>query len=194
MEPLSREFFSRRTREVAPDLLGRFLVRGDLVGRIVETEAYLGPTDRASHARTGRTQRNAAMFGPVGHAYVYFTYGIHWMLNVTARRNESAGAVLLRAVEPVSGVELMRERRGGGHREYELTNGPAKLCQAFDVTGALDGADLCDPAAPLYIAGGEPELQGGIESGSRIGIDYAESPWRERPLRFWIRGNRFVSR
>jgi DNA-3-methyladenine glycosylase len=159
----------------------------------VETEAYLGPEDRASHARSGKTRRNSVMFGQVGHAYVYFTYGMHWMLNVSAHRNQVAGAVLLRAVEPVRGLETMRERRGG-RPDGELTNGPAKLCQAFGITGGLDGVDLCDSEGPLFITIGEPVPESDVQSGPRIGVDYAGAPWRERPMRFWIRGNRFVSR
>jgi DNA-3-methyladenine glycosylase len=179
--------------EVARDLLGRHLVRRNLVGRIVETEAYLGPEDNASHARSGRTRRNSVMFEQVGHAYVYFTYGIHWMLNVTAHRNQVAGAVLLRAVEPLQGLETMRERRRG-RRDRELTNGPAKLCQAFGVTGDLNGVDLCDSEGPLFVAAGEVVPDDDIRAGPRIGVDYAGVPWRERPMRFWINGNPFVSR
>jgi DNA-3-methyladenine glycosylase len=193
MPGLPRTFFARSTPEVARDLLGRHLVRGDLAGRIVETEAYLGPEDSASHARSGETRRNSVMFGEVGHAYVYFTYGIHWMLNVTAHRNQVAGAVLLRAVEPLHGIETMRERRGG-RRDSELTNGPAKLCQAFGITGGLNGVDLCDSDGPLFIAAGETVMPGDVQSGPRVGVDYAGTPWRDRPMRFWIGGNPFISR
>jgi DNA-3-methyladenine glycosylase len=193
MSALPRSFFARNTADVARDLLGCLLVRGELAGRIVETEAYLGPEDSASHARSGQTRRNSVMFGGVGHAYVYFTYGMHWMLNAVAHRNQAAGGVLLRAVEPVRGLQTMCERRGGrGGRE--LTNGPAKLCQAFDVTGDLNAVDLCDSDGPLYIAAGEAVPAECIESGPRIGVDYASETWRERSMRFWINGNRYVSR
>ena len=193
MKALPRAFYARPTPEVARHLLGRHLVHGDLVARIVETEAYLGPDDRASHARSGQTRRNAIMFGPVGHAYVYFTYGLHWMLNATAHRNQAAGAVLLRAVEPLHGLPAMRLHRSGV-ADRDLTNGPAKLCQALGVTGDLNGADLCDPAGPLTLAPGEPVAEDEVASGPRIGVDYAGQPWRGQPLRFWIRGNPYVSR
>lgn len=193
MEALPRSFYARSTPEVARNLLGCYVVRGALLARIVEAEAYLGPDDQASHARSGRTRRNAVMFGPVGHAYVYFTYGMHWMLNATAYRNGPAGAVLLRAAEPVSGVQTMRERRGG-RPDHQLTNGPAKLCQALAVTGDLDGTDLCDPNGPLFIALGEPVPEGDIGTGRRIGVNYAEDTWRNRHFRFWVRENPFVSR
>jgi len=200
MEPLPRSFYDRDTPLVARDLLGAHLVRTlpgpgrrQLIGRIVETEAYLGPADAASHARAGRTARTEVMFGPLGHAYVYFTYGMHWMLNVVARRNEPAGAVLLRSVEPLAGLESMRQRRTG-LPDKELTNGPAKLCQALAVTGALNGLDLCDAAGPLYVAPRSPPSDPLVAIGSRIGIRNVSEPWRSLPLRFWIEHNRFVSR
>jgi DNA-3-methyladenine glycosylase len=133
------------------------------------------------------------MFGQVGLAYVYFTYGMHWMLNVAAHRNQAAGAVLLRAVEPVSGSQIMRRRRGG-RPDAELTNGPAKLCQAFDVNGDLDGTDLCDPDGQLYIATGAPVPEVKVARGPRIGVGYADQSWQERPLRFWVSANPYVSR
>ena len=193
MQALPRAFYARTTPEVARHLLGRHLVHGDLIARIVETEAYLGPDDTASHARSGQTRRNAVMFGPVGHAYVYLIYGLHWMLNATAHRNQAAGAVLLRAVEPLHGLPAMRERRSC-RPDRDLTNGPARLCQALGVTGELNGTDLCRPAGPLYIAPGEPVPGSQVETGPRVGVDYAAGPWREQPLRFWICGNQFVSR
>ncbi len=200
MEPLPRSFYQRDTQLVARALLGAWLVRTlpgpdrpRLVGRIIETEAYFGPADGASHARSGPTPRAKIMFGPVGHAYIYFTYGMHWMLNVVARRNHPAGAVLLRAVEPLQGIEGMRQRRND-RADRELTNGPAKLCQALAVTGELNGVDLCDPDGPLYIAPGPEVPESGVATGPRIGIRNVQEPWQSRPLRYWIEGNRFVSR
>lgn len=133
------------------------------------------------------------MFGPLGRAYIYFTYGMHWMLNVVARRNHPAGAVLLRAVEPLEGITLMRQHRNG-RPDKELTNGPAKLCQALNVTGDLNEIDLCDPAGPLFIAAGPAVPNNLVATGPRIGIPNAPEPWRSRPLRYWIPGNSFVSR
>lgn len=202
MEPLQRAFYDRDTGVVARDLLGAHLVRTlpearrgghRLVGRIVETEAYYGPADGASHARSGRTPRTTVMFGPLGHAYIYFVYGMHWLLNVVARCHQPAGAVLLRAVEPLEGNEIMRQRRNGRGDE-ELANGPAKLCQALRVNGDLNGLDLCDAAGPLVIASGPPVPETEVAAGSRIGIRNTPEPWQSRPLRYWIRESRFVSR
>jgi len=198
MELYPHSFYDQETDKVAQALLGARLLRvlpdgSRLIGRIVETEAYLGPDDGASHARRGRTPRTEVMFGPVGHAYVYFTYGMHWMLNVVARRNLAAGAVLIRAVEPLEGVEIMRCHRNG-RPDRELTNGPAKLAQALNVTGAQNRLDLCDPAGPLFIAQALPGWDNQVSAGPRIGIQYAPEPWRSWPLRFWITDSQFVSR
>lgn len=197
MEPLPRAFFDRETDLVARDLLGALLVRRlpdgqQLTGRIVETEAYFGPDDGASHARSGVTPRTTVMYGPLGHAYVYFIYGMHWMLNVVARRNHPAGAVLLRAMEPCQGLAEMRRLRGGrGH--LQLAGGPARLCQALAVDGQLNQVDLCDPASPLWLAAGPPLPAADLASGPRVGVGYAPEPWRSRPLRFWIGDNPWVS-
>lgn len=205
MQPLPYAFYERETDRVARALLGATLIRvipppaatADdpvvLAGRIVETEAYLGPEDSASHARSGVTPRTEVMFGPVGHAYVYFTYGMHWMLNVVARRNQPAGAVLLRAVEPLAGLDLMRAGRDG-RPDRELTNGPAKLCQAFGVTKELNCVDLCDPKSSLIVTSGTFVPEDGVGTGPRVGIQNTSEPWRSRLLRYWVRGNRFVSR
>jgi len=191
-------FYNRDTQLVARALLGARLARTlsdgqRLIGRIVETEAYFGPADGASHARSGRTPRTEVMFGPLGHAYVYFTYGMHWLLNVVARRNHPAGAVLLRAVEPLEGIQAMRRLRNG-RPDNELTNGPAKLCQAFGVTGELNMADLSNPAGPLCILPGPAVPDSAVATGPRIGINSAPEPWRSRPLRYWLQDNHFVSR
>ena len=198
MRPLPRSFYQQETDLVARALLGTNLVRilpdgRRLCGRVVETEAYLGPKDAASHARSGRTRRNSAMYGPAGYAYVYFTYGMHWMLNIVSHRNYPAGAVLLRAIEPLEGVEWMRALRGDRPTK-ELTNGPAKLCQALQVTGELNGVDLCSPSGPLAIEVGRLVPDTLVDRGPRIGICYAAEPWRSRPFRFWIRNSQFASR
>ena len=183
---------------MARDLLGTLLCRrsGDdvTVGRIVEAEAYEGPDDMASHARAGLTRRTRPMFGEVGHAYVYLIYGIHECLNVVARGDEAvAGAVLIRALEPVEGVEVMRERRRRAHdADYKLAAGPARLCQAMAVDRSFDGHDLTT-GDELWLA---PRIEalpdGAVSVGPRIGVDYAGA-WATRPLRFWITGNPSVS-
>jgi DNA-3-methyladenine glycosylase len=190
---LPRSFYEQSTVDVAKLLLGKFLVRkhldGDSVGRIVETEAYIGPQDLACHAAKGRTKRNAVMFGPPGHAYVYFIYGFYNMLNLVTEAKDYPAAVLIRAVEPVTGMELMKQRR----RSDELRNlasGPGKLCQAFAIDRSLNGADVC--AKDLYIEdrGGPPPR---ILSTARIGVDYA-GKWKDKRLRFIVRGSEFVSK
>jgi DNA-3-methyladenine glycosylase len=190
--PLRRAFYERNTVRVAKDLLGKVLVRkfeaASLEGAIVETEAYRGYDDAASHAYRGPTRRNQVMFGEPGHAYVYFTYGMHYCLNVTTEPAGQAGAVLIRAVQPIKGIVEMKNRRGTGHVK-DLSNGPAKLTQAFAVTKALNGHDLT-LGRKLYITEpASPELFS-ISSGTRIGVRAgAEKPWR-----FSIRGNPFVSK
>jgi DNA-3-methyladenine glycosylase len=178
--PLPREFFARDTALVARDLLGVWVFRatadGLTGGPIVETEAYGGPEDLASHARAGRTKRTAPMFGPVGHAYVYLVYGMHECLNVVAYAGRAAGAVLIRAIEPRVGVELMRGRRGGGRRtDALLAAGPARLCQALGVTRALDGHDLT-AGHELWLAAGDAGTPD-VEAGARIGVAYAGNGW-----------------
>jgi DNA-3-methyladenine glycosylase len=190
--PLPPEFYSRPARDVAPALIGHYLVStvggGRTVGRIVETEAYTGPDDPASHAaeRIGRTARNAAMFGPPGTAYVYRSYGIHWCLNAVTDAIDHPGAVLIRALEPVEGLDLMRARRGA--KDRDLARGPGRLTEALAITGDLDGHSLQDP--PLLLCGGVSPHPGNIEVGPRIGISRAV----ERPLRFTLAGSRYLSR
>jgi DNA-3-methyladenine glycosylase len=149
---LRRSFYARDARELAPELLGKVLVRREpgkpvLAARIVDVEAYCGADDAGSHAFRGETARNAVMFGPAGHLYVYFTYGMHWCANVVAGEAGTAAAVLVRAAAPIVGVEVMRERRAAARRDRDLCSGPAKLCQAFGITGAFNGADLAGPAS-----------------------------------------------
>lgn len=200
--PLPPSFYRRPAEEVARDLLGRYLVReleGErLVLRLVETEAYLGAPDRASHAWAGRrTPRNESLYLPGGYAYVYFIYGMHFCLNAVTGEADIGSAVLLRAGEPVEGEERMRENRGWTRvpRPGDLAGGPGKLCQALAVGRDLDGVRLDRP--PLWIARGAPVLSGTgeeeIAAGPRIGVDYAgeAAAW---PLRFMLRGNRHVSK
>jgi DNA-3-methyladenine glycosylase len=190
---LPHTFYQQTTIDVAKQLLGKYLVRkhpeGNTVGRIVETEAYVGPQDLACHASKGRTARTEVMFGPAGRAYVYFIYGFYNMLNLVTEAKDYPAAVLIRAVEPVDGVELMKERRKN-HALRNLASGPGKLCQAFAIDRSLNGADLCDGI--LFVDDrGEPTPR--FRATPRIGVDYA-GKWKDKPYRFLIRGSEFVSR
>jgi DNA-3-methyladenine glycosylase len=187
---LSRTFFARNPVSLARDLLGRVLFyrtsEGLLAGRIVETEAYTGSTDPASHAYRGLTVRNAVMFGKAGFTYVYFSYGMHYCLNVTADSPGVAGAVLLRALEPLSGMETMRDRGDRGP-EVRLLSGPGKIGRAFGLTLGDNGRDLT--RGPLGIAAGTPVDDKEVLISPRIGISRAA----QLPYRFSVKGNRSVS-
>ncbi|HET9482151.1 MAG TPA: DNA-3-methyladenine glycosylase [Candidatus Polarisedimenticolia bacterium] len=187
---LPRSFYARPALAVAADLLGRILThrhRGvPAAGRIVEVEAYLGAEDPASHAYRGRTNRNSVMFGPPGHAYVYFTYGNHYCLNVVTGRDGVAEAVLIRAVEPLGGIAAMRRRRKRTLMR-ELASGPGRLTQALGIGPARNGADLTRPPLCILEGGSAPEA---IVRAPRIGISAAT----ELPFRFLIAGSTFVSR
>jgi DNA-3-methyladenine glycosylase len=182
---LERSFFDRPVLEVAPDLLGVVLSHGGVAVRLTEVEAYDGPNDPGSHAYRGRTPRNGTMFGPPGHLYVYFSYGIHWCANVVCGPEGTASAVLLRAGEVVEGMGLARKRRGERVTARDLARGPARLTQALGLDRAHDGADLFDGAIGLD-RGDRPEA---TLTGPRVGLrDAADRPWR-----YWIEGDRFVS-
>jgi DNA-3-methyladenine glycosylase len=190
MARLARRFFEGYTPSVARALLGTVLVRvvdGErLSGMIVETEAYRGAKDPASHAYSGRTKRNAVMFGEAGHAYVYFSYGFHWCLNLTTEPAGRAGAVLIRAVEPIEGLEQILRNRGLDSDEH-ATDGPGKLTQALRIDSGLNGEDLVT-SDRLFVEKGKKVEEGG--SSSRVGIRRGvEFKWR-----FFARGNRFVSK
>lgn len=190
---LPRSFYEQSTVEVARQLLGKYLVRkhpdGTTVGRIVETEAYIGPEDKACHASRGRTARTEVMFGPAGYAYVYFVYGFHHMLNLVTEDMGFPAAVLIRAVEPVDGITLMKKRRRT-EAPRNLASGPGKLCEAFSIDRSLNGIDLCGPLL-FAIDAGEPAPK--IAAKPRIGVDYA-GRWKDKPWRFLIPGNEFVSK
>lgn len=197
LRPLSRAFYAQDPRRVARELLGKILVRnrhgGILTGRIVEVEAYLGEEDPAAHAASGKTLRNAVLFGPPGHAYIYFIYGNHYCLNVSCEPEGRAGGVLFRAVEPLTGIEQMAQARGielrGAKDLCKLTSGPGRLCEAFEITRTDDnGCDLTSDASSLWI-GDDGQRAGGVAVTPRIGIVKAA----EKPLRYIIRGNPFVS-
>ena len=203
-------------------LLGQQLVRDDetglRIGRIVEVEAYGGPDDQASHARFGSTARNAVMYGPAGVAYVYLVYGMYDCLNVVTGPTGEAAAVLIRAVAPLAGIDLMRADRWAAARarrrrltddpmaadaararlaqlpSERLASGPGVVGGAFGLTRAWTGTDLCDPAAPLRLEPGDAVEPSGVASGPRVGVDYAGPEWSSRPWRFWLRDHPSVSR
>jgi len=206
IHPLDRAFFSRNPRRVARDLLGKVLVRQKdarqedirrggvrLTARIVEVEAYLGEQDPAAHASSGRTARNVVLFGPPGHAYVYFIYGNHYCLNVSCESEGRAGSVLFRALEPLTGVDEMSQARGleihGPKDLIKLTSGPGRLSEAFGITRARDnGCDLTCATSSLWI-GEDGYRARGIRTTPRIGITQAA----EKPLRYLLEDNPFVS-
>jgi DNA-3-methyladenine glycosylase len=185
---LPRSFYARPTIEVARELLGKVLVHGAAAGIIVETEAYLGEGDLAAHAARGITQRTSVIFGRPGHAYVYLIYGMYECLNLVAEPDGAAGCVLLRALQPVAGLDEMQVRRAGVEKVSELANGPGKLTRAMGITRALNGADVTRGA--LVVRDGVMAEKVEIAVSPRIGI--RESA--DLPLRFWIAGNGFVSR
>ena len=194
---LPREFYTRpNVLHVTRDLLGKLLVvptrNGKRVsGRIVEVEAYRGPEDRAAHSYGGRrTRRTEPMYGIGGTAYVFFVYGMYYQFNVVTGVADTPHAVLIRALEPVEGIELMRKRRRS-QPDHNLTNGPGKLTIALGIDRSLDGADLL--ANRVWLEEGERIARSRIISGPRIGIDYA-AEWINKPWRFWLRDNPFVSK
>ena len=177
---LPRAFYRRDPREVAPELLNKVLVSADgRRARIVETEAYCGDVDAAAHTYRGKTARNAVMFGPPGHMYVYFTYGMHYCCNTVCGEDGVGVGVLLRAAEPLAGLELMRDARPAAKRDRDLCSGPGRLCQAFGIDRRLDGADLVTATEGMTIVDdGVPPPSDPIV-GPRIGIRHAaEAPWR----------------
>jgi len=194
---IPREFLGRPAQEVAPDLLGCVFEHetadGLVAVALTEVEAYAGEADPASHAYRGRTGRNAVMYGPAGHAYVYFTYGMHFCVNVVCMPPGTASAVLLRAGQVIAGEELARARRGPASTPRDLARGPARLCQALGIDRRLDGADLCDEASPLRlrkaVATVRSEEKTAIHTGPRVGVrEGADVPWR-----FWLDGAATVS-
>jgi len=184
---LRRRFYDRPTAEVARALLGKILVHGPAAGRIVETEAYLGGSDLAAHSARGITERTRVIFGPLGHAYVYFIYGMYECLNLVCEAEGKPGCVLIRALEPVAGIEIMRQRRPAARQAEDLASGPGKLTLAMGITRAHNGADVT--RGPLVVR--EPDERGEVEIAvtARVGISQSA----DLPLRFLVRGNRFVS-
>ena len=197
VQKLAREFYTRsNVLTVARELLGKLLVVPTASGKrisgtIVEVEAYRGPQDRAAHSFAGRrTKRTETMYGIGGTAYVFFVYGMYYQFNIVTNVADIPHAILIRAVEPVEGIALMRKRRHG-QPDHNLTNGPGKLSIALAIDRKLDAADLLGDR--VWLEQGRTVPRSHIASGPRIGIDYAEE-WRDKPWRFWIRGNPFVSR
>jgi DNA-3-methyladenine glycosylase len=188
--PFGRRHLSGDATVVAPRLLNALLVVGDRIGRIVEVEAYRGSEDPASHAYRGPTARNGTMFGRPGLLYVYRSYGIHWCANVVAGSEGVAEAVLIRAVEPVAGIEAMRSDRPAVRRDVDLANGPGKLCQALGLTGADDGADLCDPTSRVRLVRDALAPPTDPLVTPRIGVSKAV----ERPWRFVVAGHAGASK
>ncbi|MGA7871753.1 MAG: DNA-3-methyladenine glycosylase [Candidatus Binatus sp.] len=190
---LTREFYARPVLLVARECIGKLLVhrtaQGVAAGRIVEVEAYRGPLDLAAHSARGLTRRTAAMFGPPGYAYVYLLYGISWAMNLVTTADGEPHAVLIRALEPIRGIELMARRRRKPPDSRELTNGPGKLTNALAITGADYGRDLC--GGRLYLEHCDLPL-GRIGRSPRINVDYA-GRWASKRWRFYERGNRYVS-
>jgi DNA-3-methyladenine glycosylase len=175
--------------QVARTLLGARLVHGDVVLRLTEVEAYAGESDPGSHAFRGRTPRTEVMFGPAGFAYVYFTYGMHWCMNVVTGPDGTASAVLLRAGEVVEGLDQARVRRPGA-RDRDLARGPARLTRALGIDGALGGTDLLAARSPLRLEAGSPVDPAGIDVGPRVGVAGLGAP---TPWRFWLAGDPTVS-
>jgi DNA-3-methyladenine glycosylase len=200
MTRLNRAFFERETPQVARDLLGRLLVHeleGQRVaGRIVEAEAYMGWDDQASHGFGRVTPRNTVMFGTAGVSYVYLIYGFHFMLNVVAKPPDAdfAGAVLIRALEPVEGLQFMAQHRNR-RKSVEWTNGPGRLGQALGVDKSLNGIDITGQSSPLYFETGIPVADSEASAGPRIGLGRkVGEPWLSKAWRFWITANPYVSK
>jgi DNA-3-methyladenine glycosylase len=197
MLPLERSFYERSAVVVARDLLGARLVRqfpdGQLIsGRIVETEAYSGIEDLASHGREKRTKRNMPMWGPAGRAYVYLIHGIYWMLNVVAEPEDQPGAVLIRAIEPLEGLDLIASRRNP-RKPLEWTSGPARLVLALAVNHGFNQIDMTTPDAGLWIEPDQQIYDDQVRTGPRVGLGKTPEPWLTIPWRFWVAGNPHVS-
>jgi DNA-3-methyladenine glycosylase len=187
---VERDRLTGASDEIAPTLLGLVLVAGGCAGRIVEVEAYRGPLDPASHAYRGETPRNATMFGPAGHLYVYFTYGMHFCANVVTGPEGIGEAVLIRALAPTAGLAAMRRRRPAARRDVDLCSGLAKACQALGIDRRFDGVDLLDPSSPVQLVDDGSPPPPSAATSTRVGISVAT----DRPWRWWTPGDPNVSR
>ncbi len=188
MSALQRAFYHRPALDVARDLLGCRLVRVQagrrMAGLILETEAYQGEEDLGCHASAGRTPRTVVMYGPPGHAYVYFTYGMHWMLNVVTDEEDTPAAVLIRGMLPLEGIDLMAENRPYKAGKRGWTDGPAKLTQALGIDRESNMVDLCTPDGGLWIEPGQAVPDEAVVRSARIGLNSVPEPWRSVPWRF----------
>ncbi|MCJ7722958.1 MAG: DNA-3-methyladenine glycosylase [Anaerolineales bacterium] len=187
--PLPRSFYDRSTLNVARELLGARLVRLEdgvrISGVISETEAYVGEEDQGCHARSGLTARTAVMFGSPGYAYIYFTYGMHWMLNAVTEKEGYPAAVLIRAIQPVEGIDVIAKRRGKQPRP-RWTDGPAKVTQALGIEKVLNGVDLCDTNGGLWIEPGISIPDTSVTISPRVGLYTVPEPWKSKPWRFLV--------
>jgi DNA-3-methyladenine glycosylase len=186
---LKQSFYDREVTEVARDLIGRYLVRKShgkiLAGIIIETEAYRGQEDLACHACVGKTKRNAIMYGPPGYAYIYFTYGMHWMLNCVCCPEYFPAAVLIRSIWPTDGLQIIASHRNQQNPK-DWCNGPAKICQALDLDGKLNGIPLFQQNSELRIGQGVPISPNTIQTSPRIGLGSTPEPWLSKPWRYFI--------
>jgi len=186
---LTASFYTRDTVITARDLIGKRLVRleGDrrIAGIIVEPEAYQGEDDLACHCRAGKTPRTEIMYGPPGRAYVYFVYGMHWLLNLVTEKEGYPGAVLIRGILPEEGLDLIKKRRNG-ITQKQWTDGPAKLCQAFGINGEMNGIDTCSENANIFIEENMDIPKRLVQKTPRIGLDTVPEPWRSIPWRFIV--------
>jgi DNA-3-methyladenine glycosylase len=189
VERLPRQFFDRPTLQVARELLGMRLVRLEdgqrRSGRIIETEAYRGEEDQGCHAYHGKTPRTQVMYGPPGHAYVYFTYGMHWMLNFVVEAEGFPAAILIRAIHPMEGIDIIGARRSGQPPQH-WTDGPAKICQALNIDRKLNGSDLCAPVSELFVEFDEPIPDASATIGPRVGLYSVPEPWKSIPWRYRV--------
>jgi DNA-3-methyladenine glycosylase len=187
---LARDFFAHPTLQVASELLGARLVRLEdgqrLAGYITEVEAYIGEADLGCHARQGRTPRTQVMYGPPGHAYIYFTYGMHWCLNFVTEAKGFPAAVLIRAIQPCEGLEVIAARRSP-RLPAQWTDGPGKLCQALGIARAQNGLDLCAPESELFVEIGHPIPVESVTIGPRVGLTSVPEPWKSMPWRFKVK-------
>ncbi len=187
---LPRSFYDRPTLTVARELLGAVLVRVEndvrIAGRITETEAYIGESDLACHAKAGVTPRTKIMYGEPGRAYIYLNYGIHWMLNAVTEQEGFPAAVLIRAIQPLEGVEIIASRRRKQPRA-KWTDGPGKLAQALGIDKSFNGADLCNQENGLWIESGESISDENVTIGARVGLTSVPEPWKSKPWRFLVK-------
>ena len=187
--PLPRSFFANHTVQVARELLGKRLVKVEkgkrIAGLISEAEAYRGEEDQGCHAKAGCTPRTQVMYGPPGYAYVYFTYGMHWMLNAVCEAEGFPAAVLIRAIWLTEGIDVIAERRASQPRKF-WTDGPAKLCKALAIDGSYNALDLCKPGANLFIENGDPVPDQAVTTSPRVGFNNVPEPWFSMPWRFLV--------